>query len=394
MSGPQVRSVNVGSPREGITREGLTAIDKRPTDAIEVRDPGPKQGGLGSGVIGDDVVSRKHHGGSTQAVYAVAREELDWWGAQLGRDLPDGMFGENLTTVGLEVDAAVVGERWAVGDEVVLRVCGPRVPCATFGAWMGERGWVRRFTERGRTGAYLAVEVSGTIRPGDEIRVLEQPGHGVSVPTYFRAWMGDAPAARVVLRAGAAADDQERTHLEEVAAREPIEPEDKDWTGVITAGCAECGFDPSYDVTTTGARLRATIPLWAEALRRPDASTRPAPTVWSVLEYACHVRDTARVFRGRLELMLGQDDPVFANWDQDATAVAERYWTQDPQVVAGEYAEQAESTAAAFDGVPAGDWQRPGRRSNGSVFTIETFARYFLHDVEHHGYDVTSRRGA
>ena len=128
-----------------------------------MRDPGPKRGGLGSGVVGDDVVSRKHHGGSRQAVYAVAREELDWWGATLGRELVDGMFGENLTTQGLDVDAAVVGERWRVGS-ALLEVTGPRIPCATFRAWMGEPGWVRRFTERGRTGAYLAVVERG---PGE-----------------------------------------------------------------------------------------------------------------------------------------------------------------------------------------------------------------------------------
>ncbi len=109
----RIRSVNVGSPRPGIGAKGrVSAIDKRPVGSIEVRDPGPKKGGLGSGVVGDDVVARQHHGGTQQAVYAVAREELDWWGRELGRDLRDGMFGENLTTEGLDVDGALVGERW------------------------------------------------------------------------------------------------------------------------------------------------------------------------------------------------------------------------------------------------------------------------------------------
>ncbi|HET7761064.1 MAG TPA: MOSC domain-containing protein [Phycicoccus sp.] len=155
---PLIRSVNVGAPRLGIRPKGrATAIDKRPVDAVEVRDPGPKHGGLGSGVVGDDVVSRRHHGGSRQAVYAVAREELDWWGAALGRELRDGMFGENLTTSGLDVDAAVVGERWAVGS-AVLEVAGPRMPCATFAAWMGEPGGItsthrrRRRTSAGAPG--------------------------------------------------------------------------------------------------------------------------------------------------------------------------------------------------------------------------------------------------
>ncbi len=199
---PVVRSVNVGGARSGIRPRGRdTAIDKRPVDAIEVRDPGPKRGGLGSGVLGDDVVSRKHHGGSRQAVYAVAREELDWWGAELGRELRDGMFGENLTTAGIEVDAAVVGERWRVGS-ALLEVAGPRIPCATFAAWMGERAWVRRFTERGRTGAYLAVVEAGVVAVGDAVEVSGRPEHGITVPRVFRAFTGDDEAAAQVLAAG------------------------------------------------------------------------------------------------------------------------------------------------------------------------------------------------
>ena len=141
-----VRSVNAASaePVPGLKRP--SGIRKRPVDVIEVRDPGPKRGGLGSGVVGDAIISRRHHGGTTQAVYAVAREELDWWGAHLDRDLPDGMFGENLTTAGLEVDTAEVGERWQVGG-TLLEVCGPRIPCATFAKHMAERAWVRRFAE-------------------------------------------------------------------------------------------------------------------------------------------------------------------------------------------------------------------------------------------------------
>lgn len=196
--GPRVRSVSVGGPRDGIIRRGATAIDKRPVPSVDVRDPGPKRGGLGSGVVGDDVVSRRHHGGSRQAVYAVAREELDWWGGELGRELRDGMFGENLTTEGLDVDVAVMGERWLVGG-ALLEVSGPRVPCATFAAWMDEKAWVKRFAARGRTGAYLAVLEPGTISAGDEVTVLERPGHGITVPEVFRAFMGDLELGRRVL---------------------------------------------------------------------------------------------------------------------------------------------------------------------------------------------------
>ena len=173
-----VLSVNAGrlAPVPGLTRP--SGIHKTPVGRIEVRDPGPKRGGLGSGVVGDAIGSSKHHGGETQAVYAVAREELDRWGSELGRDLPDGMFGENLTTSGLDVDAAEVGEQWRVGT-ALLEVCGPRVPCATFAKHMGEQRWVRRFTEHGRTGAYLAVREAGVSRD-------RRPGRG-RPPTGPRA---------------------------------------------------------------------------------------------------------------------------------------------------------------------------------------------------------------
>lgn len=214
-----IRSVNVGTPRAGAgAKGGASAIDKRPVDSAPVRDPGPKRGGLGSGMVGDDVASRRHHGGSRQAVYAFAREELDWWGAQLGRELRDGMFGENLTTTGLDVDGAVVGERWRVG-EALLEVTGPRVPCATFAGWMGERGWVRRFTERGRTGAYLAVVEPGTVSRGDVVEVQSRPGHGLTVGRLFRALMGDLDAAREVLASKALPADEHAELEATVASR-------------------------------------------------------------------------------------------------------------------------------------------------------------------------------
>ena len=195
-----VRSVSSGKAEAVPGLKRPSGIHKRPVDRIEVRDPGPKRGGLGSGVVGDAIISRKHHGGETQAVYAVAREELDWWGEHLGRELGDGMFGENLTTTGLAVDEAEVGEQWRVGG-TLLEVCGPRVPCATFAKHMGERAWVRRFAERGRTGAYLAVREPGVIEPGDPIEVQHRPGHGLTVPMFFRAAMGDRELASVFLDA-------------------------------------------------------------------------------------------------------------------------------------------------------------------------------------------------
>ena len=165
-------------------------------------------------------------------------------------------------------------------------------------------------------------------------------------------------------------------------------PDTKDWTHVITAGCADCGFAPPSDPGRTGERLCASLSRWQEALRRPDASMRPEPTVWSTVEYAAHVRDVCRVFRERLGLMLTEDDPAFPDWDQDATALAERYWEQSADVVVRELGDEVGWTAAAFDEVSGDEWDRSGRRSNGSVFTVRTLAAYFLHDVEHHLHDV------
>ena len=150
-----VRSVSAGSPEPVPGLKRPSGIRKRPVEVIEVRDPGPKRGGLGSGVVGDAIISRKHHGGTTQAVYAVAREELDWWGDHLGRELPDGMFGENLTTTDLEVDTAEVGELWRVGG-TLLEVGGPRIPCATFAKHMAERPSTRQpGTRRSRPAGQL-----------------------------------------------------------------------------------------------------------------------------------------------------------------------------------------------------------------------------------------------
>lgn len=168
-----------------------------------------------------------------------------------------------------------------------------------------------------------------------------------------------------------------------------IAPEDRDWTYVITEGCDECGYAPT-DPAATGNLLRGLVPAWREALARSDARHRPAPTIWSPTEYGCHVRDTCRIFRERLELMLREDNPTFANWDQDATAVEDDYYHQDPALVLRAFELEAELIAAAFDAVRPDQWGRAGLRSNGSQFTVATFARYFLHDIHHHTQDVRS----
>ncbi len=198
----RVLSVNVGAAEPNPAKAvGTTGIGKRPVPSALLRSPGPRHGGLGSGVEGDFIGDVHHHGGDDQAVYAYAREELDAWGRRLGRELADGLFGENLTTSGLDVDGALIGEHWAVGDEVVLEVTGPRVPCATFQARMGEPAWVRRFTEVGQTGAYLSIVAGGTVRPGDDVEVIHRPGHDVDVRLTFRAFAGDLEAAHRVLAA-------------------------------------------------------------------------------------------------------------------------------------------------------------------------------------------------
>lgn len=177
--------------------------------------------------------------------------------------------------------------------------------------------------------------------------------------------------------------------LPEAIVPDEIVPDEKDWTWVLNARCEECGFAAGeVEPQQIGELVRASVPRYVAALRRADARQRPTPGVWSVLEYGAHVRDVFRLFGERLELMLDQDDPLFANWDQDATAREQRYDLQDPAVVAQELVLAAEETASAFDGVPVGAWERTGRRSNGSVFTVTTLGQYFLHDVVHHLHDV------
>ena len=168
-----------------------------------------------------------------------------------------------------------------------------------------------------------------------------------------------------------------------------IEPDTKDWTWVLEEPCPECGFRAEEvvpaEIPTT---VRGHVQRWVDVLARSDVAERPRPGTWSPLEYACHVRDVYRVFGERVRLMLDEDRPTFANWDQDASALEGRYGEQAPAVVAAELAEAGEATAQRFAGVPDDAWDRPGLRSNGSAFTVDTLGRYFLHDVVHHLHDV------
>ena len=160
---------------------GVTAIDKvAVAGAVKI----------GSyGVYADVQADRKHHGGIDKALYAYAAEDAAYWAEQLGRDLPPGWFGENLRTEGIDVNAALVGERWRIGDRVAVEVTMPRTPCQTFARWVGgehERGWVRRFSDERRLGPYLRVLVTGRVAAGDEITVTHRPEGVPSILDVYR----------------------------------------------------------------------------------------------------------------------------------------------------------------------------------------------------------------
>lgn len=168
----------------------------------------------------------------------------------------------------------------------------------------------------------------------------------------------------------------------------------KDWTWVLDRPCPDCGLDVSG--LTRGDivdRARAAVEVLLAALDSPDATVRSRPEIWSALEYAAHVRDVCSIFGARLALMRGRDDPLFADWDQDSTALQERYWEQQPGVVADELREESARLLAAIASVRDDEAQRPGRRSNGSTFTVDTLLRYLLHDLVHHAYDVRAAKG-
>jgi hypothetical protein len=174
-----------------------------------------------------------------------------------------------------------------------------------------------------------------------------------------------------------------------------IIPDTKDWTWVLGKPCPECGFDTRFFAREdTGGMIRANAAAWREILlTRPDVRQRPRPDTWSPLEYGCHVRDVFRIFAVRLDLMLTLDDPLYENWDQDATAAQERYAEQDPAIVAEELGEAADKLADDFDAVRGDRWERTGNRTDGARFTVESFARYLMHDPVHHLRDAGGASG-
>jgi len=170
---------------------------------------------------------------------------------------------------------------------------------------------------------------------------------------------------------------------------EQIPPDTKDWTWVLDEPCAECGLAAGeIEVDEIPERIRTTVPRWLSALASPLVRSRPAPTVWSPLEYAAHVRDVNAVFHERLQLMLDDDGARFANWDQDEAAIAGRYAELEPADVAGALAAGAEELASAVEQLRPDDFDRRGLRSNGSEFTVRSLLQYYLHDNLHHLHDV------
>jgi hypothetical protein len=172
----------------------------------------------------------------------------------------------------------------------------------------------------------------------------------------------------------------------------PIEADTKDWTWVLERRCPECGFEASsLPREEIAPRISGTAEAWAAVLAEPAdlLRRRTSDDRWSPLEYGCHVRDVFRVYDERLQLMLTRDNPAYPNWDQDRTAVDDRYNDQDPVAVAIQLRTAAAALAATFEAVAGTTWQRRGSRSDGAEFTVETFGRYMIHDPIHHLHDVS-----
>lgn len=212
--GVRIISVNIGRPRPNEWKEApeFTAIDKRPVDGpVAVRAAGSKPSGQ-VGLEGDRVGDLEHHGGTEQAVYAFSREDYDHFGAIVGREFRDGMFGENLTVTGHDLSRARTGERWRGPDGLVLEVTSPRIPCNTFRGWVAEKGWLKTFTEEARPGAYLKVVSPGTVSKDMELEVIDRPDHDITIERMFKAGMGDRELAMELLESPHLGEDH-RDHL-------------------------------------------------------------------------------------------------------------------------------------------------------------------------------------
>ena len=181
----RVLSINITSvvhQGEWTGSEGRTGIDKRSvTGAIEFKN---------NGVVGDRVIDTNVHGGYEQAVYAYAREDAQWWEREIDEEIPAGRFGENLTTEGIDVNAAIIGEQWKIGS-VILEVSQPRIPCRVFAGFWKRATLIKDFTQAGRPGTYLRIIQEGSAQAGDAIEVIFKPDHTISISDLFAAKSGE-----------------------------------------------------------------------------------------------------------------------------------------------------------------------------------------------------------
>lgn len=195
-------SVNVGRGRQiAVSRRGrpvISAIGKSTVAGrVAVR---------GVNLAGDEQADGRVHGGPDKAIYAYASEDTAWWATVLGSELRPGAFGENLTTIGVDVSGAVIGERWQIGS-TELEVCQPRQPCYKLGIAFGDPQMVRRFAHAGRPGAYLRIIQEGELGAGDEVEILGRPDHGITIATVARAVISDEGALAIAATAPALPPD-------------------------------------------------------------------------------------------------------------------------------------------------------------------------------------------
>ena len=188
----KIISVNVGKPKhfDYKGRQAKSAIWKSPvTDKIIAR---------GINLDGDEQADREAHGGFDKAVYAYAREDAEWWEQQIGRSIAHGEFGENLTTEGIEVNDALIGERWQIGS-VILEVSEPRIPCWRLGVRMQDKSFPKKFTKALRPGPYFRIIQEGELGTGDTISIIEKPNHNLTLRDVFRIYTKDHNEAERIL---------------------------------------------------------------------------------------------------------------------------------------------------------------------------------------------------
>jgi MOSC domain-containing protein YiiM len=188
----RVLSINITSvvhQGEWTGSEGRTGIDKRSVAGpIEFKN---------NGVVSDRIIDTNVHGGYDQAVYAYALEDAQWWEKEINEEIPAGRFGENLTTEGIDVNAALVGEQWKIGS-IILEVSQPRIPCRVFAGFWKRTTLIKDFTQAGRPGAYLRIIQEGTAQAGDAIEVIYKPDHEVSIRDLFSAKSGERAKINVI----------------------------------------------------------------------------------------------------------------------------------------------------------------------------------------------------